>query len=144
MSEELVMEYAVKGLDFGALGEASASIKRTLQHVGMEAALVRRAAVCAFEVETNIVIHAEKGIVRVRITPEWIRIEAEDEGPGIPDIELAMQEGYSTAPPYIREMGFGAGMGFANMRRCADELQVTSEVGKGTKVHLAIKVGERP
>ncbi|MEW6547510.1 MAG: ATP-binding protein [Bacillota bacterium] len=142
MVEELVLEFEVRGLDFAAVGEASGSIKRTLQQVGMEASLVRRAAVCAFEVETNIVIHARRGVVRARISPQRVVVEAEDEGPGIPDLELAMQEGYSTAPAYVREMGFGAGMGFSNMRRCSDHMEVSTEVGKGTRVRLVIEVGK--
>ena len=140
--EELVLEFEVRGLDFSAVGEASGSIKRTLQQVGMDAAVVRRAAVCAFEVETNIVIHAHRGVVRARVSPLRVVIEGQDEGPGIPDLELAMQEGYSTAPAYIREMGFGAGMGFANMRRCSNQMEVSSEVGKGTRVRLVIEVGK--
>lgn len=142
MSEELVLEFQVRGLDFAAVGEASGGIKRVLQQVGMEASVVRRAAVCAFEVETNIVIHATRGVVRARISPERVVVEAEDEGPGIADLELAMQEGYSTAPAYVREMGFGAGMGFANMKRCSDHMEVWSEVGKGTRVRLLIEVGK--
>ncbi|MDI6893969.1 MAG: ATP-binding protein [Bacillota bacterium] len=142
MAEELVLEFEVGGLDFAAVGEASGGVKRALQQVGMGASVVRRAAVCAFEVETNIVIHATRGVVRARISPERVVVEAEDEGPGIRDLELAMREGYSTAPAYIREMGFGAGMGFANMRRCSDSMEVSSEVGKGTRVRLVIEVGK--
>lgn len=141
MDGELVLEFEVRGLDFAAVGEASSSIKRALQQVGMDAEVVRRAAVCAFEVETNIVIHARRGKVCARISPQRVVVEATDEGPGIPDIELAMREGYSTAPAYIREMGFGAGMGFANMKRCSDRLEVSSQVGKGTQVRMTIEAG---
>jgi len=93
---------------------------------------VRRVTVAAFEAEMNIVIHAHRGQLRISISPEKIVVVAEDEGPGIPNIELAMQEGYSTAPPRIREMGFGAGMGLPNIKRCADVLEIRSEVGRGT------------
>lgn len=93
---------------------------------------MRRVTIAAFEAEMNIIIHAYRGELKVDILPEKIVVIAEDEGPGIPDIELAMQEGYSTAPSEVREMGFGAGMGLPNIKRCSDSLEIKSEVGRGT------------
>nr|WP_297198927.1 ATP-binding protein [Thermanaeromonas sp.] len=103
-----------------------------MQQVGFPPELVRRVTIAAFEAEMNIIIHAYRGELKVDILPEKIVVIAEDEGPGIPDIELAMQEGYSTAPPEVREMGFGAGMGLPNIKRCSDRLEIKSEVGRGT------------
>ncbi|WP_277995821.1 ATP-binding protein [Thermanaeromonas toyohensis] len=111
-------------------------LKRVLQQVGFSPELVRRVAVATFEAETNVIIHAYRGELRVKIEPQKIVLVAEDEGPGIPDIELAMQEGYSTAPPEVREMGFGAGMGLPNIKACADVLEIKSEVGRGTSLHI--------
>jgi anti-sigma regulatory factor (Ser/Thr protein kinase) len=106
--------------------------------VGFQPAIIRRAAIAAYEAEMNIVIHSFGGELRARITPAAVTITAVDTGPGIPDVELAMQEGYSTAPWEIQEMGFGAGMGLPNIRRCADELEITSTVGEGTRVKIVI------
>ncbi|MGI9950976.1 ATP-binding protein [Moorellaceae bacterium AZ2] len=113
-----------------------------MQQVGFPPELVRRVTVAAFEAEMNIVIHAHRGELRVSISPDKIVVVAEDEGPGIPDIELAMREGYSTAPPRIREMGFGAGMGLPNIKRCADALEIRSELGRGT--YLRAEFYHRP
>lgn len=135
----LVLEFEVTGRDFAAAGNAATRIKRALEQVGFSARAVRRAAITAYEAEMNIVIHARRGRVSADITPETVEIAAVDEGPGIPDIELAMREGFSTAPDYVREMGFGAGMGLPNMRKCADNLTVDSEVGKGTSVRAVIR-----
>ncbi|NPV69136.1 MAG: anti-sigma regulatory factor [Firmicutes bacterium] len=128
-------------MDFQSAGTGASRIKRTLQEIGLDHSIVRCCAVCAYEAEMNIVIHAWRGILRARISPEAVEIVAEDEGPGIRDIVLAMQEGYSTAPPHIREMGFGAGMGLPNMKRCSDEMSVESEPGIGTTVRMTIKTG---
>lgn len=128
----LELAFKVQGRDFQAAGDGASKLKHVLQQVGFPPELVRRVAIAAFEAEMNIIIHAYRGELRVSIAPEKIVVVAEDEGPGIPDIELAMQEGYSTAPPEVREMGFGAGMGLPNIKRCADRLEIDSEVGRGT------------
>lgn len=128
----LELAFKVQGRDFQAVGDGASKLKHVLQQVGFPPELVRRVAIAAFEAEMNIIIHAFRGELRVSISPEKIVVVAEDEGPGIPDIELAMQEGYSTAPPEVREMGFGAGMGLPNIKRCADRLEIESEVGRGT------------
>ncbi|HOJ92995.1 MAG TPA: CBS domain-containing protein [Dictyoglomaceae bacterium] len=141
--ESLVLEYPVVGGDFALAGMASSSIKKALQQIGIAPDILRRVAVVTYEAEMNIVIHAYRGVLRVKVTSEIIEIIAEDEGPGIPDISLAMQPGYSTAPDNIREMGFGAGMGLPNIKNSSDELYVESEVGKGTKLVSKIYLNGR-
>lgn len=132
------LSFPVQGGDFATAGEASGKIKKTLRQIGVNPGIIRRVAIAAYEAEMNIVIHADRGILSANITPEQIEIIADDEGPGIPDIDLAMQEGYSTAPDRVREMGFGAGMGLPNMKKCADEFAIDSVVGKGTKVRVVV------
>ena len=128
----------VKGMDFNRAGEAAARIKKDLQLVGMEVATIRKSVIVAYEAELNIVIHARKGTITLSVHPDRVEIEAVDEGPGIPDIALAMQEGYSTAPSHIREMGFGAGMGLPNIKRWSDKLHIESDINVGTKVIATI------
>jgi len=132
------LEFSVKGMDFTAAGEAASRIKATLQQIGMSPDIIRRAVIAAYESELNIVIHAYRGTLSANITPQSIELVAKDEGPGIPDIALAMQEGFSTAPQHIREMGFGAGMGLPNIKKCADKLDIESKVGRGTRVKVTI------
>ena len=132
------LEFEIKGMDFTRAGEASAKIKKALQLVGMEVETIRKTLIVAYEAELNIVIHAYNGTITANISPDCIEIKAKDEGPGIPDIKLAMQEGYSTAPSNIREMGFGAGMGLPNIERCSDQLEITSEVNQGTQLTAII------
>ena len=130
----------IAGRDFLRAGEAASRIKRVLQALNLPPQLVRRASICAYEAEMNIIIHARQGQLGLKVTPAAVTLAAEDEGPGIVDIELAMQEGYSTAPDEIRELGFGAGMGLPNMRKCADELTISSTVGVGTRVEIVIRI----
>ncbi|MEN2983410.1 MAG: CBS domain-containing protein [Dictyoglomaceae bacterium] len=142
--EPLILEYPVLGGDFSSAGMASSTVKKALQQLGVDPSIIRRVAIITYEAEMNIVIHAYRGVLKVFLTPEVIEIIAEDEGPGIPDIELAMQPGYSTAPDNIREMGFGAGMGLPNIKNCSDELRIESIVGKGTKVISKIYLNKKP
>ncbi len=130
----------IVGGDFSRAGEASTELKRILHEKGIDDALVRRAAIATFEAEMNIIIYATAGILRYTITPEEIRVIAEDMGPGIEDIELAMQEGYSTAPDWVREMGWGAGMGLPNMKKNSDIFRIDSTVGEGTTVEMIIRI----
>ncbi len=132
------IEFDIMGMDFTRAGEASARIKKALQMVGMKVETIRKAVIVAYEAELNVVIHARQGVMKACVYPDRVEITAVDEGPGIPDISLALQEGYSTAPPHIREMGFGAGMGLPNIKRCSDELEIESEVGLGTKLKAVI------
>ncbi len=119
-------------------GEASSNVKKILNQLGIPPRIVKRTAVAMYEAELNAVIHAYGGRAEVEITKDFIVVEVIDDGPGIPDIELAMTEGYSTAPDEIREMGFGAGMGLPNIKRNADEFSIESEVGKGTRVRIVV------
>ncbi len=138
VSKDIKHEYPIRGMDFVAAGEASSNIKHTLQLIGFAPAIIRRAAIAAYESEMNIVIHATEGTLKTTISPERIEIIAADTGPGIPDIELAMREGYSTAPDHIREMGFGAGMGLPNIKNVSDEFTLDSTFGKGTTLKVVI------
>lgn len=133
-----IEEYHIDGGDFVNVGTASTRLKSSLEMMGITSSLTRRASIVAYEAEMNLVIHAGGGTIFSYVYPEKIRIVAEDKGPGIPDIDLAMQEGYSTASDAIRELGFGAGMGLSNMKRNADILNIDSEIGKGTLVEAII------
>lgn len=122
------------GGNFSSAGESSAELKDRLAGLGVEEGIIRRVAIATFEAEMNVMIYAAAGILSYTITPNFITIRVEDMGPGIEDIELAMQEGYSTAPDWVLEMGWGAGMGLPNMKKNADEFRIESVVGEGTTV----------
>ncbi|MCD6661355.1 MAG: ATP-binding protein [Lentimicrobium sp.] len=129
-------EFNVEGGNFSKAGTASSQLKKILKQLNVDPRIVKRVVVALYEAEVNIVAHAFSGTIYIDIDTEKIEIKLVDEGPGIPDIELAMQQGYSTASPEVREMGFGAGMGLPNMKNNTDRLLVTSEVGKGTTVEM--------
>ncbi|MGE5199919.1 MAG: ATP-binding protein [Rhodospirillaceae bacterium] len=137
---EFVRAYEIAGADFINAGRASTGIKETLKDMGLPATLIRRLAIAAYEAEMNTVMYARRGTMTLRVTPEDVTIDVRDEGPGIPDIELAMQEGYSTATAEMREMGFGAGMGLPNIKRNTDALVITSEVDRGTALVMTVRV----
>ncbi len=137
--QEIVLEFELKASSFDVAGEASSKTKRVLQQIGVRADIIRRIAISAYEGEMNVIIHSYGGTMRATIFPDRTEITFEDKGPGIADVNLAMEEGYSTAPDYVREMGFGAGMGLPNMARCADEFHIQSEIGMGTKIMMAIR-----
>jgi CBS domain-containing protein len=132
----LVFGYRVKAREFEHAGEASSGLKRTLVRLGIQPAIIRRVAVATYEAEINIVVYSDGGEIVAEVRRDRIKIEAVDKGQGIPDIEQAMQPGWSTAPDWVREMGFGAGMGLANIKSCADVMKLESTVGVGT--HLTI------
>ncbi|WP_330400991.1 ATP-binding protein [Sporanaerobium hydrogeniformans] len=132
------LHYEVDGDNFLVAGEASGAVKRTLKQIGIDAAIIRKIAISMYEAEMNMVIHADGGEIDVEITSEKVKIVLKDRGPGIPNIDLAMKEGYSTASHEIRELGFGAGMGLPNMKKYSDDLKITSEVGVGTTVQLVV------
>ena len=131
--------YDVVARDFDHAGEASSKIKRALNHLGFSPQIIRRAAITAYEAEMNIIIHTnEGGGLVVEVRPERIVMRAVDTGPGIPDIERAMEPGFSTAPEWVREMGFGAGMGLSNIQRCTDEMRLQSPLGTHTLLEAMI------
>jgi anti-sigma regulatory factor (Ser/Thr protein kinase) len=132
------LQFSLFGGNFDKAGEGSSKIKRVLQQIGIRPDVVRRIAICAYEAEMNVIIHAHRGLLRASIYPDYTELRVLDEGPGIPDIDKAMQEGYSTAPDHIRELGFGAGMGLPNMKRCADSFSISSTLGEGTDVVMRI------
>lgn len=135
----LILRYHIKAGDFANGGKASSDIKRALVRLGASPQIARRCGIAVYEAEINLIIHTTKGgQIRIEIEPQRIVMRITDEGPGIPDIDLAMQAGYTTATEAIREMGFGAGMGLLNMKRSADEMRLESSVGKGTKLELVI------
>lgn len=131
-------EFTIRGGDFVNAGESSCKIRNTLREIGIDSDIIRRIAIAAYEAEMNVVMYAECGIMRIKVYPEEILLTIDDKGPGIQDIELAMQPGYSTATEEMREMGFGAGMGLPNMKKNADEFMITSEAGEGTKLEIRI------
>lgn len=134
----ICLEYVVPGDDFTRAGEASADLKARLKKIGIPGDIIRKISIAMYEGEINLAIHAGGGNVEVYIEPDNIFIQLHDEGPGIPNIELAMQEGYSTAPDEVRSLGFGAGMGLPNMKKYVDEFHITSKVGIGTSVLLRV------
>lgn len=133
------LKYEVEGGNFTKAGNASSAIKNVLKQLNVDPRTIKRIVVALYEAEVNVVAHAYNGVILANISAEQIVLVVEDEGPGIPNIDLAMQEGYSTASAKVREMGFGAGMGLPNMKRNADSLSISSEVGKGTRVELITK-----
>ena len=130
--------YDVTGRDFVNAGRVSTSIKDTLKRLGVNPAVVRRVAIASYEAEMNVVMYAARAKMSLKVSSKAVTVEVDDVGPGIEDIPLAMQEGYSTATPEMREMGFGAGMGLPNIKRNADEFVITSEVGHGTKLFINV------
>ena len=134
------LHFDIDGEDFSVAGEASSNIKKVLNKLGIPPAIVRKVAVATYEGEINMVIHADGGTIDVEITPECIKILLKDKGPGIKSIDLAMQEGYSTATAKVRELGFGAGMGLPNMQKYTDYMKVMSEVGVGTTIEMHVNI----
>ena len=138
MNGEHVLNYQVPGDDFTRAGEASSSLKNTLRMLGVDNAAIRKVSIAMYEGEINMVIHANGGEIEAVITDKDVLITITDTGPGIEDIEKAMEEGFSTAPDEVRSLGFGAGMGLPNMKKSADEFKIMSEVGKGTTVVMKV------
>ena len=132
--------YHVEADDFTRAGEASADIKRRLKQLGVSSTVLRRVAVASYEVELNLVIHSDGGDLTLTVDGEGVHLCSKDVGPGIPDVEQAMREGYSTANEEARSMGFGAGMGLPNMKRNADAFAIESEVGVGTTIDMTFRL----
>ena len=134
----ITLHYDVSGDDFSCAGEASSSVKRTLKKLGFSPEIIRRVTIAMYEAEINMVVHAHGGTIDATITPDEITVVFVDDGPGIPDVSLAMREGWSTATPEVRELGFGAGMGLPNIKKYTDDLQIKTEVGVGTTVTMKV------
>lgn len=132
--------YTIHGGDFGNGGRASTAIKDLLKALAVPPDIVRRVAIAAYEAEMNVVMYAARGTVEMTVTPASVCLVVQDEGPGIADIALAMQEGWSTATPEMREMGFGAGMGLPNIQCNSDQFEIDSEVGRGTRLMIRVAV----
>ncbi len=142
MSEPIYIEHEVEADDYVAAGAASNNVKETLKMLGISSAICRRAAIITYEAEMNLVIHGGGGKIIANIDEDHVEIKTVDQGPGIPDVNLAIQEGYTTASDHAREMGFGAGMGLPNIKRNADVFQIETEVGKGTTLRTVIYFNE--
>ncbi|OQB46983.1 MAG: Serine/threonine-protein kinase RsbT [Synergistetes bacterium ADurb.Bin155] len=136
--EPYVIQREVKPLDFLAAGETASDFKETLKSLGIPPEICRKASIVTYEAEMNAVIHGGGGIIALELAGDRITIVASDEGPGIENVSLAMQEGYTTAPDSIRELGFGAGMGLPNIKKYSDELEIETELGKGTTLRAVI------
>lgn len=140
MSDSLTFHFDVDGTDFTSAGQASANVKRNLRQLGLSPDIIRQVSIAMYEGEINMVIHAGGGEADVNVYEDKIEIVLTDEGPGIKDVALAMQEGYSTASDQVRSLGFGAGMGLPNMKRYTDEMHIDTEVGKGTKITMFVNL----
>ncbi len=140
MNESIVLTYDVSPSDFTRAGEASSDVKGKLKKMGVPPEVVRKVAIAMYEGEINMVIHARGGKITVEITEDKIVMVLADRGPGIKDIKLAMQEGFSTAPDNIRSLGFGAGMGLPNMKKYSDTMEVESKFGEGTTVYMTVNM----
>ena len=136
----IIKRYEVDADDFTHAGEASSKVKTTLKKLGYDPDAIRRVSIAMYEGEINMVIHANGGYAEVQIHPDRVEILLADQGPGIENVELAMQEGYSTAPDEVRALGFGAGMGLPNIQKYTDDMRIESELGVGTKVYMTIRV----
>lgn len=140
MSAPLTFRFNVDGENFTSAGEASVQVKKNLRSLGIAPETIRRVSIAMYEGEINMVIHAGGGEAEVFVDPAVITIVLTDHGPGIADVSLAMQEGFSTAPDNIRALGFGAGMGLPNMKRYTDEMNIETELGKGTRITMKVRI----
>ena len=140
MSEPLKFTFDVDGENFTSAGEASVAMKKNLRMLGVSPDIIRKVAIAMYEGEINMVIHAGGGTATVTIYPDCIEIILDDKGPGIPDVDLAMKEGFSTASENIRSLGFGAGMGLPNMKKNSDSINIESTLGVGTKITMKINI----
>ena len=138
MSDNLIFHFDVSGDDFTSAGQASVQVKKNLRQLGFDSEIIRRVSIAMYEGEINMVIHAGGGTAEVMVTEEYIQITLDDHGPGIKDIEQAMQAGYSTATETIQSLGFGAGMGLPNMKKNTDSMEITSTIGVGTRIVMRV------
>ena len=138
MSAPLNFHFNVDGENFTSAGEASVKVKKNLRQLGLSPEVIRRVSIAMYEGEINMVIHADGGVADVNVYDDYVEIILEDRGPGIANVEMAMQEGFSTAPDDIRSLGFGAGMGLPNMKRYTDDMKIETEFGVGTKITMKV------
>ena len=138
MSAPLNFHFEVDGENFTSAGEASVKVKKHLRQLGLSPEVIRRVSIAMYEGEINMVIHADGGVADVNVYDDCVEIILEDRGPGIANVEMAMQEGFSTAPDDIRSLGFGAGMGLPNMKRYTDDMKIETEFGVGTKITMKV------
>lgn len=138
MSDTIQLNFTVPGDDFTRAGEASSEVKGILKKLGLSPMVVRKVAIAMYEGEINMAIHGGGGEITVEISDQWVQMVLADQGPGIPNVELAMQKGWSTAPDSVRNLGFGAGMGLPNMKKYSDEMSIDSQVGVGTTVTMRV------
>ena len=138
----LTFQSHIKGRDIDRAGEVSSGLKKTLARLGMHPQIVRRAAIASYEAEINVAVYTDGGDIVAQVRPDQINIYVNDSGPGIEDVEKAMQPGFSTASDWVRELGFGAGMGLPNIKKCADRMDLTSKVGKGTELKISIDISD--
>ncbi len=140
MTEAVRFHFVVDGEDFTSAGQASVQVKKHLRRLGIDPELIRKVSIAMYEGEINMVIHADGGDADVLVYEDRIEVILSDRGPGIANIELAMQEGYSTAPDNVRSLGFGAGMGLPNMKRYTDDMRIESTVGEGTTITMTVRL----
>ena len=140
MGDQLIFTYVIDGNDFTRAGEASSSVKNKLKMLGVGSDVIRKTAIAMYEGEINMVIHADGGTITITISDTDITMVLADTGPGIPDIDQAMQEGFSTAREEVRSLGFGAGMGLPNMKRYSDEMHIDTVVGQGTTITMKVNL----
>ena len=143
VNEAVKFQYTINGDDFTSAGKASVQVKKMLRQLGLDAETIRRVSVAMYEGEINMVIHADGGVAEVLVWESDVRVILADKGPGIPDVALAMQEGYSTAKDNIRALGFGAGMGLPNMKRYSDSIIIDTVVGEGTTVTMDFAIPKK-
>ncbi len=138
-------DFTVRGGEFAKAGSVACRIKDLLKDLGLDARTIRRAAIAAYEAEMNVIMYAHEARVDLAVSPTEVRITVEDTGPGIPDVGLAMTEGYSTATQEMRELGFGAGMGLPNIKKNSDDFRIDSEAGRGTRLEIILRTnGHHP
>jgi anti-sigma regulatory factor (Ser/Thr protein kinase) len=140
MSDNLIFRFDVQGGDFTSAGQASVQVKKNLRQLGFDAEVIRRVSIAMYEGEINMVIHAGGGVAEVVVSESYIDIILEDHGPGIKDIDQAMQPGYSTSTEQIRSLGFGAGMGLPNMKKNTDSMEITTKIGVGTRIAMRVNL----
>ncbi len=136
----MLKHYDISGTDFSVAGEASSNFKTVLKKLGINPEIIRRVSIAMYEAEINTVVHGGGGECKAEVLADRIRVVFSDNGPGIANVELAMQEGFSTASETVRELGFGAGMGLPNIKRYTDEMKIDTKVGEGTKISFTVNL----